>query len=66
MKTVFLSSLFNPARILRLNTVLFPTAKDGKTHAGIRLLAKGCKACLIIRFRQYTDADTPLEDNGAS
>jgi len=35
--TVLLSRLFNPARLLRWHSVLFPTAKDGKTHAGIRI-----------------------------
>jgi hypothetical protein len=29
-------------------------------------LAKSGKACIIIKFGQHTDADTPLEDNGAS
>jgi hypothetical protein len=50
-----------------------PTVTDIETDVSsaegcgdVPFLAKICKACIIIKFGQHADADTPLEDNGAS
>jgi hypothetical protein len=46
------------------------TFKKKATHKKnpnpLPLLAKGCNLCIIIKFRQHTNADTLLEDNEAS
>jgi len=54
-------------------TCIRPTVKDIErdvSSAGgccdVPFLAKICKVCIITKFGQHTDADTPLKDNGAS
>lgn len=60
--TVFLSILFNPARILLLNTVLFSNAKDGKTHAGIRIPPAQSSKLALLPVRGGFTLLNPLEE----
>jgi len=59
--------LFNPVRILRLNTALFPTAKDGKTHAGIRIpTAQSPKFAILPVRGGFTLLNPPEESREAA